>query len=54
MIKGYKWSLGTLISSWLELLGTLLIMLSVASYIEVIATHTLSWWNVFNFFLIGR
>ena len=52
MMKGYKWSLGTLVESWLDLIGTGLIVLSVVSYIQVIATHQLSWWNVFNIFLI--
>jgi len=52
MIKGYKWNLGTLVESWLSLFSTALIVLSVVSYIQVIATHTLSWWNVFNIFLI--
>ena len=50
MIKGYKWSLGTLVSAWMELLGALMFAGCFASYIEVIATHSLSWWNIFNVF----
>lgn len=51
MIKGYKWRLSTLLASWLEVMSATVIVLCFASYIEVIATHHLSWWNLFNVFL---
>lgn len=51
--KRINWSFKKMISSWAELLGSAMLILSFASYIEVIATHQLSWWNLFNVFLIG-
>lgn len=45
-----KFNLGLMISSWLELAGTMMLVNFIASYIQVIATHQLSWWNMFNIF----
>ena len=54
-----KFNLGLMIKSWAKLISDLAVLagaanifLFSASYIETLVTNTLSWWNVFNIFLI--
>lgn len=47
-MRKYEWSLATLITSWAELISFIGFMWSLISYIEVLATHNPSSWNLFR------
>lgn len=49
--KVYKWRLSTMLVSWLELINICYLAWLVVSYIEVLATHQPSVWNLFAIML---
>jgi hypothetical protein len=45
-----KWSLLKLLENVADLGSSIVMIMFVLSYLEIITFHSLSWWNIFNIY----